>query len=268
MSMRLAPALGLTLLAISALSGCQTTAKDSDAAVAKPPRIGTPMPFQPAQTTAFLQYGSGPYPTLYDGASSCTMLIPAPPVAAPPAAPEPAPVPSDSNLDAAAGDPEMVVTQVPPPPSAGALSDGSLVFQCKLKSTFEDTSIAYDAAGLRGIHAYLLLPDGTQVQPIETVLDPTLIDEAQGALRSYTRTVSMLFPRVPISMPTPEPGVPATGLRLVLEGFGAMFFFEWPPVLPATVRPEPFLKSDTYENVKKGYNKTRDWTRETVHTFD
>lgn len=267
MNLHFARSFGIALIVATLVAACQTTPKDEGAAVSKPPRIGTPMPFTPAQSTVFLQFGSGPYATLYEGTSSCTLVIPvsaAPPVAAPEA---PAPsTPSDEP--GATPAPEIVVTEVPPPSPAATLSEGSLVFQCTLKSTFEDSSIAYDAAGLRGIHAYLLLPDGTQVQPIETVLDPMLIDEAQGALRSYTRKLGLLFPRVPISMPTPEPGTPAQGLRLVLEGFGAMFYFEWPPVLPASVRPEPFLKSDTYENVKKGYHKTKDWTRETVHTFD
>lgn len=250
------------------LSGCQTTSKPDAAAEAKPPRIGTPMPYTPAQRTAFLQFGGGGYPTLYDASSSCTFVTPPPPVM------EPTPAPtSDSEALTPAGEPVVSAdsAKATPPPTAvepAALSAGSLVFHCTLKSTFEDTSIAYDAAGLRGIHTYLLLPDGTQVQPIETLLDPELIDEPHGALRSYTRKLSLLFPNVPIMMSTPAPGAPANGLRLVLEGHGATFYFEWPPVHPDSVRPEPFLKSETYENVKKGYHKTRNWTRETVHTFD
>lgn len=256
-------ALAATTMASLLLTACQTTPKADTSVDAKPPRIGTPMPYTPAQTTAYLQFGSGPYATLYDGSSTCTLVMPV--ATAPTPAPDAAVPPATSEGASAASTP-AIAPAVPQQP--GTLADGSLVFQCTLKSTFEDTSIAYDAAGLRGIHAYLLLPDGTQVQPIETILDPTLIDEAQGALRSYTRKLSLLFPRVPISMSTPEPGMPAQGLRLVLEGYGAIFFFEWPPVLPASVRPEPFRKSDTYESVKKGYHKTKDWTRETVHTFD
>jgi len=250
------------------LTGCQTTTKPDAGTEAKPPRIGTPMPYTPAQRTAFLQFGGGGYPTLYDASSSCTFVVPVPPVM------QPAPTPSpDTEALTPAGEPATGAAppEGTPPPTAVepvALSEGSLEFQCTLKSTFEDTSIAYDAAGLRGIHTYLLLPDGTQVQPIETLLDPELIDEPRGALRSYTRKLSLLFPNVPIMMSTPAPGAPANGLRLVLEGHGATFFFEWPPVHPNEVRPEPFLKSETYQNVKKGYHKTRDWTRETVHTFD
>lgn len=202
---------------------CQTTPRESDPE--KPPRIGTPIPYAPAAVTAGIQFESGAYPTLFDPASSCTLV----------------PASAESPV---------------------------LTFQTTLRSVFEDSSIAYDVVGLRGVRVSLILPDGSAVNPMQTVLDPALIETPQGALRSYTRSVNILFPNVPMTMATPQPGQPAPGMRLLLEGYGARFFFEWPAVLPAAVRPEPFLQSEAYENLKDGYRKSRAWATEKIHTFD
>lgn len=243
------------LLLAGVLPACQTRAPvDPQGDPENPPRIGAPMTYAPAHGTAQLQFGAGPYPTLYDGSSTCEFVMPQ-------AAAAPAP---DTTMDAAAAATEVT----PLPAQATGLAASHFLFNCKLTSVFEDSSIAYDAAGLRGVNAYLLLPDGTRVSPIETALDPQLIEKSQGALRSYTRNLTLLFPRVPITLPVPQPGVPVQGLRLVLDGFGAQFFFEWAPVTPGEVRPTPFLKSEGYENVKEGARKTKDWTKETLHNFD
>lgn len=240
----------LVLMALAlGLAGCQTTPRESDAD--KPPRIGTPIAYIPAQSVARLQFESGPYATLYDGSSTCVLVS-----ATPIRDIDPEPLPGETPAPASA--PQTVSEPI----------QSELVFQLTLKSVFEDSSIAYDAVGLRGVRAYLHLPDGSQVSPMQTVLDSQLTEQAQGALRSYQRTLSLVFPRTMILLPTPKPGETATGIRLVLEGYGARYFFEWPPVLPGEVRPAPFRESETYENIKEGYGKAKDWTREKVHTFD
>lgn len=247
-------------LALLALAGCQTT--PSHPAAVPPPRIGTPVQFIPSTQTVNLQYGSGPYPTLYDGTSSCTLITPMlqpaePPVQAPVVREEAPGVVVEVPVQ------QAFVVDVPPP-----TVPATLTFELTLNSVFEDSSIAYDAVGLRNIQPYLYLPDGVRVPPIQVMLDPGLIDRPHGALRAYTRKVRLVFQNVPTSYILPPPPHPAQGVRLVLEGFGAMFYFEWPPVLPAEVRRPPIGQTETYQEIRQGGRKARAWAREQSHRFD
>lgn len=252
---------GSAAIVLVVLSGCHTTPSEPNAET--PPRIGTPVRFIPSTATVNLQYGAGAYPTLFDGTSTCTLATPLLQPAAPPA-----PVVVEQAPGVAVELPAQSAPSAPdgatPPPTVPA----SLTFELTLNSVFEDSSIAYDAVGLRNIQPYLFLPDGTRLPPIQVVPDAAIIDKPFGALRAYSRKVSLVFQNVPTSYILPPPPMPAQGVRLVLEGYGAMFFFEWPPVMPSEVRAPPLRQKPEYQAVREGEHKARAWAKEQAHRFD
>lgn len=139
---------------------------------------------------------------------------------------------------------------------------------CCLESAFPDSSIAYDAAGLRGITVYLYMPDGRRISAAQTVVGGQLEEEAQGSLKVFRRVNRLTFPAAGLTVSTPTLDAPAPGVRLVLEGHNSVYFFEWPAQLPQEIKPLPFHKSPEAEKLKRGLKKAGDKTREVSHTFD
>lgn len=110
---------------------------------------------------------------------------------------------------------------------AKEIGDYFYVFECHVESVFADSSIAYDVVGFRNVNAYLLLPNGTKVPPLQRIIDGSAEEEQRGALRLFRRANILVFPKSDLF--TGEPTIPpASGsARLVLESHGSSFFFQW-----------------------------------------
>jgi len=284
------------------LTGCQTTGRDRDETRLLP---AARIPFTPYMARVPLQAGDGPYPNLFTGASyavwggnaagATAMGIPA----------APGPPSGESEMDA---DPRLAVTEALPaengtggpngdakaamedsleeiaPDETGgvggappaqlamntyAMSGGPVVVACYLESQFSDMSIAYDAVGLRGIQFHLQLPDGTEVLPVQKVLDGELTEEPVGALRRYGRKLTLYFPGRVILVDNPAVTPAAQGVRLVLEGHGTRFYFEWParPETAATVKP-PRWDQDALRQARSAYRDVSARAKRLSHEFD
>lgn len=255
MNLYAAPRLGQAaclacVMAVMALaSGCQTrqpVEPGTDASV----RAGSPIFFHPAAAQVPIMLGSGRYPTLFSGTSRATWIEPA----SAPAAPAPA---------GAGGDPEAAAMAEPVggpgvDDEARMLAANFNVIACDIESSFNDTSIAYDVVGFRGITAYLLSADGTQVPPVQRIIGTDLREEQQGALKKYGRRNLLLFPRTPLTVATPVDGGQPPALRLVLEGYGAMFYFEFPAQVPGKIGPAPIGQQPWVQKGEEVYRKTRE----------
>ena len=228
----------LSLVMVLAFAGCQTTGGTDDASD-KPPRRGTDYPFEPASTTAYLTFDGGSYPTLFEAGAPCRWIQPG------------AGVEAGSMAE-----------------QAQQMAGQFHVFECHMKSAFADSSIAYDVTGLRGISIILRAPDGTEVPSARTVLDPNLTESAFGALPVYSRTVYLLFPKIPLSAVVPYEGQGYRPLQIVLRGYDSVFTYSFPPVAPTEIRRERFRESNEAKVIKEGYEVTRDGTREFLHNFD
>jgi hypothetical protein len=112
--------------------------------------------------------------------------------------------------------------------AASYVTEHYFVFECHLVSMFRDTSIAYDTVGLRGIEAYIEAADGQRIAPIQRILGPSAGEEQVEALRKFSRTNILVFPKADsvLGRPTLAPG--QTELRLILEGASSSFYFAWP----------------------------------------
>jgi len=227
----------LVLALAAALVGCQTTG--GEGASERPPRRGTDYPFEPASTTACLTFEGGSYPTLFEAGTPGRWIQPG------------AGVEAGSMAE-----------------QAQQMTGSFHVFQLQLRSAFADSSIAYDVTGLRGVSVVLRAPDGTEVPSARTVLDPNLTETALGALPVYSRTVYLLFPKVPLSAVVPYEGQAYRPLQIILRGYDSIFTYSFAPVAPTEIRRERFRESDEAQAIKQGYEVTRERTREFLHNFD
>lgn len=197
-------------------------------------------PFVPMAGHAQIQWVEGRYPNLFDPSSFAVW----PGVEAPAALmPDTNKYPVDEEAALAAAPPVIEATadapgdpaaETAPMAPAPALSDMYLDIECQIASMFADTSIAYDVAGLRGVNVYLLLPDGTTVRPAQVQRGTELIEEPRGALRYFARTNHLIFPLRAMNLTVPADGSGEQNVRLVLEGYGAVYAFVWPARPSAT----------------------------------
>jgi len=63
-------------------------------------------------------------------------------------------------------------------------------------------------------------------------------------------------------------GTLAPGVRLVLEGHGSVFYFEWPAQVPGTIGPPKFSEREAVKKIEAGYQKGREKQRGIMHKFD
>jgi len=145
---------------------------------------------------------------------------------------------------------------------------GMAEITCCLESAFSDSSIAYDAVGLRGMQVYLYTDDGRRIAPARTLMGQELEEEPRGALKAFRRTNRLLFPKEAVTAAAPPPNAPPATIRLVFEGYDSVFYFEWAAQNLLPVRPVPFYKGKAARQVKKEAGKVRDRAREFGHTFD
>ena len=147
------------------------------------------------------------------------------------------------------------------------INDNYLVFECHLASVFPDMSIAYDAVGLRGVNVYLVSPGGKKISPMQMVLGSSATDEPREALRRFARTNLIIFQKKDLWTDKASIDMLAPSARLMLEGFGATFRFEWATAL---VPREPWIpKQEEYiKAIKDGFKETYGRLVQALHTFD
>lgn len=232
--------LGLLCGVLFFMSACQTTGKTEEPGTI---RAGAPIPFYPVSPESSLQWSEGRYPDLYHNESrafldTSSLILP-----------EPAPADSGGAGAVPAG----------PPP-------GTVQIQCKLVSKFADMSIAYDVVGLRGVQTYLLTPSGSRVQPLQTTVGTDLIESNEGALKRFTRVNILVFPAAALIAQVPQPGQAGPPMRLVLEGHGSVFHFDWAPRQPMAMEVTSDQSSgDRFrEKSRRATSKLKKWS----HTFD
>ena len=223
---------------------CKTTQKDP-----KKPEPIYVTEFYPATFIAGIQAEKGPYPTLFAPDSYAVWLgSDVTRLRRENALQNGEKV--DSRLDAA-------LTRV---------NDNYLIFECRLVSVMADMSIAYDSVGMRGVTAYLIAPDGRKVSPMQIAIGSSASDEPQGALRRFARTNLIVFQKKDLWSDKSAINMQAPSARLVLEGLGTTFRFEWATAL---VPREPWIpnKDEYIKAVKTGFKETCTRIGELMHTL-
>ena len=151
--------------------------------------------------------------------------------------------------------------------AAGRINENYLVFECHLASMLSDMSIAYDVVGLRGMTVFLVSPGGKKASPIQTVVGSSASEEPAGALRKFARTNLIIFQKKDLWTDKASIDMAAPSARLILEGYGAAFRFEW---ATATVPRGPWIpKQEEYiKAIKAGFKETYGRLVQALHTFD
>jgi len=129
--------------AVLAGAGCQTGSEPDEEL---PPRIGEPIPFQPAHAAAGLRLERGSYPQLFSPSSYALWVGPA-----------------LLRERRAVAEAEGQVIDPEADTLAPVIDANFIVFECHLESLFSDMSIGYDVVGLRGMDVYLETPAGSRV---------------------------------------------------------------------------------------------------------
>lgn len=272
MSHSWAPKIAVALLLTLASSSCQTRQPVEPTTAERVP-AGAPIYFHPANAQAPIMFESGRYPTLFAGNSHATWIEPVAPAAPAASAVKEVSVaaPGQPSLEAMENDPKQLSEAVPPSAEeqeARALATNFNVVYCDMASVFMDSAIAYDVVGLRNVQAYLLTPEGKRLEPVQRMINSQLDEQPQGALKKYRRSIVLLFPKEPEPIATPLAGARPPGMRLMLEGYGSKFYFEWPAQIPVEIGAPPLGEREWVKKGEKTYRGVRTKERAVIHKFD
>ncbi len=227
------------------LTACQTPRKPEP-----PPPQQAYVRFEPAWAVSPVHRGDGRYGDLFSGESRGVWVTPEVSDMKKEAATAPSPAPPHIDED------------------AQALSDAYIVIECHLVSEFSDMSIAYDAVRLRGIEMYLEAPDGTHLKPIQTRSFGTVEESPIDALKRFSLTTVVIFPRDNLLVGMPALSAQAKSVRLVFEGYDSTYYFEW----AAMPTDQPGIRPPTPEEsiyiTKLGYYELYGGIRRLAHIFD
>ncbi len=148
-----------------------------------------------------------------------------------------------------------------------AYNNNFLVFECHLVSAFPDTSIGYDAVGLRGADVYLATPEGRVVRPVQVVMAGPATETPQQALRRFERVNLVVFPKKDLAtgVQTVDPQMPTA--RLIIEAVQTKFYFEWASPLASASPASPSME-DRLRAVKLGFNDCYQKLLKAAHVFD
>ncbi|MBX7255829.1 MAG: hypothetical protein K1Y02_05670 [Candidatus Hydrogenedentes bacterium] len=233
------------VVACVVLASCQTPSKP-----APPPPIEASYRFEPAWGISTIHAGEGRYPDLFGGGSRAIWLD-SHAVEVKKAASK-APANAEPGLDS----------------DALAIADAYIVIECRLESQFADMSVAYDAVRLRGITAHLELPDGTTIAPIQSRSFGPVEEEPTGALKVFRRATVFIFPKSDLFKGVPAIGADSIAVKLVLEGIGSKYYFEWPGISPGV----PAWRAPTPEEAiyygRLSYYELFSEIRRVAHIFD
>ncbi len=239
--------LALAAAALLGLPRCQTGNSAPEPASADEPIVLEPVAmFHPESATAPIKALSGPYPNLYDRASFAVWV--------------------DKRVADAKRAQAMQEGEPVPEPlalDAQTIVENFIVVECHMKSAFGDMAIAYDAVRFRGIEAYLELPSGETIPPIQQITGRQT-EENAGALKSFERINVLVFPGRDIWQGGATVGRNAPSARLILEGQATTFAFAWEN-LAATPNPDPIVDLDA---VKVGFTDLFQALRALSHVFD
>lgn len=238
--------LGGVLCALLGLSACTTTREVVTQAVTPPPAQ-----FEPLTYVAQVQQDDGRYANLFAPTSFAVWV---------------GPEVSEfkRTMAAQSGQPiEPWLENV-----AAVVPSNYIVIECHVESAFADASVAYDAVALRGMEAYLELPDGRIVKPIQQIIDARARETAQGTLKSFGRTNLLVFARKDLLLGQPTVPASAPEARLVLDGFDSRFHFNWEGL--GGPRPSPWVPAaqEAGRAAQLGYNELYDRLKALAHIFD
>jgi len=156
--------------------------------------------------------------------------------------------------------------------TARRMSERFYVFECHTESVFADSSIAYDVVGLRNVDVYLLLPDGTKVPPLQRVIDDSVDEEQRGALTLFRRANVLVFPKADLFTGAPTIPPASASVRLVLDGHGSTFFFQWPakpiPIEEPAPDAPPVPEAQKRSAIKVGYDALMSKIRALIRIID
>ncbi|MBI4558474.1 MAG: hypothetical protein HY706_12905 [Candidatus Hydrogenedentes bacterium] len=240
------------VFAVAAMSwialSCQTTPPPETAAL--PEVAPSPQLFVPASFVVRIQHEKGNYADLF-GPDSYAVWV----------GPEVTAMKREKATEAG----ETIPPQFDK--IAASVAEDYLVFELHIESAFSDSSIAYDAVAFRGIDVYLLGPEGRLIPPIQQIIGTPVEEENREALKLFRRTNIVIFNKVdPLGGGLAlAPGMPAA--KLVLEGHGSNFTFEWPTAAPGTTPTRP-SGSEALMAVKVGFKDFFEKTRRLAHIFD
>lgn len=237
----------IAVLAFSAaiVCGCQTPSKP-----APPPTPAQQALFLPAWNVSTVQTAEGRYPDLYTGGCRAIWV--------------------DSAI--AAMKREMGPPVALPAPGidedAKKVTDSYIVIECQLETEFGDMSTAYDAIRLRGIDVYLETPNGLRIRPIQMRPYGSIKEEPVQALKRFTRTTVMIFPRQDLGAGLPVVGADVPVMKLVLDGHDSKYFFEWPGIPLGQTGPRMPTAEEARYVAKLGYYELFTDIRRLAHIFD
>lgn len=247
------PIIGLVLAAVLVvvLTSCQTTHSPDDLALSElPVTPPTPEEFAPAAFLAPLALAQGRYPTLLTPESYALWL-----------GPEMAALKRAHAVEQGETIPPIVDAAV------NHINNNFLIIECCMSSAFADMSIGYDAVGLRGMSAYLLFPNGCKIEPVQIIRDSSVEETQVGAIKKFTRSNFVVFERRNIAAGHPTVAPDMRAVRLVLEGYGNSYYFEWAS-LTAPVTPLQPSVDEKLKAVKCGFMNTYGRIVEFLHAFD
>ena len=234
-------------LALAAVSGCKTSRPERPV---PPPTPAQQTLFIPAWNVSAVQMAQGRYADLFgggcraiwiDSAVAAMMRENAPPVSMP-----------EPGID----------------DDAKKVTDAYIVIECQLETQFADMSVAFDAVRLRGIDVYIETAAGLKVRPIQMRPYGPLKEEPVQALKRFSRTTVMVFPRQDLGAGLPVIGADVPAVRLVLDGHDSKFFFEWPGVPAGQTFPRMPTPEEAMYIGKLGYYELFTDIRRLAHVFD
>lgn len=195
----------LAAFLVGSLVACQTTSTDTDTTEAKTP----PPQFVPAEPLSGIHARAGRYPNLYAPESYAVWIDE-----------EVAAIKREQDAE------DGVVVEPVIEETAEAVIPEFAVVECHMVSAFPDASIGYDAVAFRGMQVYIETPEGRRIDPLQTVIG-RVEEEQQEALRRFTRTNLVVFPRRDPWDGTPLISAHTENLILVVENVNGGFYFDW-----------------------------------------
>jgi len=192
---------------IALICACQTSPRQ-EAAMAE---VGPVIQFVPAQHKAPATFAEGRYPNLFTSDSYALWVSRE--VAA-------------AKWEEAMAEGQEIDARFQN--DAVTITDDFIIVEANLESAFGDTSIAYDAVGLRNMNVFLQLPNGDQVAPIQQLFVGELREELVGALKKFSRTIVLVFPKRDLWMQRPVFEQDTQEVKLVVSSVHGVYHFMWP----------------------------------------